>query len=143
MADPAVGREVEVAERGLDPVRGGPGVDGDDAVVGRDEPEVAEVVALGDLDAGFRPQDPWRGEAEPVLGVGPEAAERQPRPGRGVAEPGPAGGVGRLLIVAEHGVRAGEAGERAAQQDGREQVAHGEHELEVGDRLLGPSAVGR
>ena len=41
------------------------------------------------------------------------------------------------------GVRAGEASERAAQQDGREQVAHGEHELEVGDRLLGPGAIGR
>jgi len=35
VADGAVGRQVEVAQRGLDPVLGGPGVNGDDAVIGR------------------------------------------------------------------------------------------------------------
>ena len=40
-------------------------------------------------------------------------------------------------------MRGGEAVERAAQQHGREQVADGEDELQVGDRLLGPCPVRR
>ena len=47
MADRTVSGQVKVAERGLDPVLGGSGVDRDDAVAGRDEREVAEVVAQG------------------------------------------------------------------------------------------------
>jgi hypothetical protein len=45
--------------------------------------------------------------------------------------------------VAEDGVREGEAVECAAQQHGREQVPDGEHELQVGDRLLGSALVRR
>ena len=59
VADRAVGRRVKVAERGLDPVRGGSGVDRDDAAAGRDERQIGEVVALGDLDAGFRAPGSW------------------------------------------------------------------------------------
>ena len=143
MADRAVSGQVEVAERGLDPVRGGAGVDGDDAVAGRDEREVAEVVALGDLDTGFRAEDPGRGEAEPVLGGRREAAEHQVGVGRGRAEPRLAHRLGGLVIVAQHGMGSGEAVVRGAQQHGRELVPDGQDELQVGDGLFGPPPVRR
>src|SRR5208282_6764075 len=103
------GGRVKVAERGLDPVWGGSGVDRDDTVAGRDEREVGEVVALGDLDTGFRAEDPGRGEAEPAGGGGPEAAEHQPGAGRGGAEARLAHRLGGLLIVAQHGMGGGQA----------------------------------
>jgi hypothetical protein len=83
---------------------GGPGVDRDHAVAGRDERQVAEVVALGDLDTGFRAQDPGRGEAEPVGGGHPEASEHQLGVCRGRAEPRLTFGLGGLIIVAQHGI---------------------------------------
>ena len=114
MADRAAGRQVKVAERGLDPVLGGAGVDRDDAAAGRDEREIAEVVALGDLDTGLRAEDPGRGEAEPVGGGGPEAAEHQPCACRGRAEPGLAHRLGGLVIVAQHSMGSGQAVIRGA-----------------------------
>ena len=51
----------------VDPVLGGAGVDRDDAVIGRDEREVAKVVALSEQDARLRAHDRGRGEAEPLL----------------------------------------------------------------------------
>ena len=143
MADRAVGGRVKVAERGLDPVLGGSGVDRDDAVAGRDERQVAEVVALGDLDTGFGAPDPGRGEAEPVGGGGPEAAEHQLGVGRGGAEPRLAFGLGGLVILAQHGMGGGEAVVGGAQQHGRELVADGQDELQVGDGLFGPLPVWR
>jgi len=86
MADRTVSRRVKVTERGPGPVLGGTGVDRDDAVAGRDERQIAEVVALGDLDTGSGVEDPGRGEAEPVLGGHPEAAEHQLGVCRGRAE---------------------------------------------------------
>ena len=143
MADRGAGGEVKVAERGLDPVWGGAGVDRDDAAAGRDEREVGEVVALRDLDAGFRAPDPGRGEAEPVGGGGPEAAEHQLGAGRGCAEPGLACGLGGLVVLAQHGVGGGQAVVRGADQHGRELVPDGQDELQVGDGLFGPPPVRR
>ena len=143
VADHAVGGRVKVAERGLDPVWGGPGVDRDSAVAGRDEREVGEVVALGDLDAGFRAPDPGRGEAEPVGGGGPEAAEHQLGACRGGAEPGLAHRLGGLLVVAQHGMGGGQAVVRGAYQHGRELVPDGQHELQVGHGLSGSPPVRR
>ena len=143
MADRTVSRQVKVAERGLDPVLGGAGVDRDDAVAGRDERQIGEVVALGDLDTGFRAEDPGRGEAEPVGGGGPEAAEHQLRACRGRAEPRLALGLGGLVIVAQHGMGGGEAVVRGAQQHGRELVPDGQDELQVGDGASGPLPVRR
>ncbi len=143
MADRTVSRQVKVAERGLDPILGRSGVDRDNAVAGRDEREVGEVVALGDLDTGFRAQDPGRGEAEPVLGGRPEAAEHQLGAGRGGAEPGLAHRLGGLVIVAQHGMGRGEAVVRGAQQHGRELVGDGQDELQVGHGASGPPPVRR
>ena len=143
MADRTVSGRVKVAEHGPDPVLGGAGVDRDHAVAGRDEREVAEVVALGDLDTGFRAQDPGRGEAEPVLGGHPEAAEHQLGVCRGRAEPGLAHRLGGLLIVAQHGLGRGQTLVRGAQQHCRELVGDGQHELQVGHGLFGPLPVRR
>ena len=143
VADRAVSRRVKVAEHGPDPVLGGPGVDRDHAVAGRDEREVAEVVALGELDTGLRAQDPGRGEAEPVGGGHPEAAEHQLGVCRGRAEPRLAHRLGGLLVVAQHGLSRGQALVRGAQQHGRELVGDGQDELQVGHGLFGPPPVRR
>ena len=143
MADRAVGGRVEAAERGPGPVGGGAGVDRDGAVAGRDEREVAEVIALGDLDPGFGAEDPGRGEAEPAGGGYPEAAEHQLGLCRGAAEPGLAFGLGGLVIVAQHGMGSGEAVLGGAQQHGRELVGDGQDELQVGHGLFGPPPVWR
>jgi hypothetical protein len=50
-----------------------------------------------------------RGEAEPVPGGRPEAAEHQLRACRGRAEPRLAFGLGGLVMLAQHGMGSGEA----------------------------------
>ena len=143
LADRTVSGRVKGTERGLDPVLGGACVDRDDAVAGRDERQIAEVVALRDLDTGRRAEDPGRGEAEPVLGGGPEAAEHQLRASRSRAEPRLAFGLGGLVILAQHGMGGGEAVVHRAQQHGRELIPDGQDELQVRDGASGPFPVRR
>jgi len=44
-----------------------PGVDGDDPLVRRDEPDAAEIEALRDVDARCELDEPRRAEAESIL----------------------------------------------------------------------------
>ena len=103
---------------------GGSGVHGGDAAAGRDERQIAEVAAPGDLDTGFRAEDPGRGEAEPVPGGRPEAAGHQLRACRGRAGPRLALGLGGLVMLAQHGTGSGETMARAAPRPaGRRQAS--------------------
>ena len=52
-------------------------------------------------------------------------------------------GLGGLVMLAQHGMGGGEAVVRGAQQHGRELVADGQDELQVGHGLFGPPPVRR
>ncbi len=143
MADRVAGRKVKLAERGLHPRRRGSRIDGDDAVTGGDEGEVAEIEALGHLNIWLGPPDPGRGEMKAVLGGDPVAAELQLGAGGEGAEPGPSGCLGGEVVFPQNGVGGGEGVVHGPQQGQRELVANRQHELQVRQRSLGPPRVGR
>jgi hypothetical protein len=120
VGDRLAGRKPDLPERGGHPRRRRSGVDRHHAVAGRDDREVAEVVALSDVHAGFRPPDPGRGEPEAVLGVRPVTAEQHAGVGREGVEPRVPQRLGRAVVPAERGVSGGEAPVHGANQLQRE-----------------------
>jgi len=85
-----VGVPAQVREGGARMLRCGPGIDGHQAIGGQDEGEVAEGVALGDVDAGRGLDQPGRHEVEAILG-------REPGVGRELAQLWVQGRIARAL----------------------------------------------
>jgi hypothetical protein len=138
-----VGAQAGGGQSGADAALGRSGVDRHHAVLGADESEVAKVVALRHADVRRDLHDPGRAEVEAVGGVRPAAPELQPGPGRSRGQAGVRHGLGRQFVPAGGGVGRGQRVVDGTDHHAGELVADGEHELQVGDGLLGVPGLGR